>query len=423
MGMIKKRDNKKPSNLQHTHSQEPKIDRIRYESFGGIISCLEPPFLAWVDKNFMRGIGYRNSPLWNREISTCNYLSAPTEVHWAVTNRCNRACTGCYMDSQPIVENELSTKELKRSFKKLRDLGVFHVALGGGEAFERDDFMEIAAYCREIGLVPNLTTNGQIVGAREIEICKLMGQVNISCDAIGKNYGTNGRKGEFDIVTSNIRKLRAADVKVGINCVVSRNNFTLLPEVIAFAVKENLNEVEFLKYKPSGRGKHNYESNALTQEMIRTFYPMIMNNRRPESVELKVDCSFIPALLYHKPPKDELEKCAVTGCDGGNVLLSVKSNGIFAACSFMENNEKASVFEIKKLWHSSTHLKRFRDLTEKAQEPCTSCRYLSLCRCGCRAIALFYTGDFYAPDTECPFVYDYHTEKTVNEYKIDLSPN
>ena len=76
-------------------------------------------------------------------------------------------------------------------------MGVFHVALGGGEAFEREDFGELVSCCREIGLVPNLTTNGQSIGEREIAICKKMGQVNISIDGINDHFNINGRNGSF----------------------------------------------------------------------------------------------------------------------------------------------------------------------------------------------------------------------------------
>jgi radical SAM protein with 4Fe4S-binding SPASM domain len=385
---------------------KPKIDRVRYESFGGIVSCLDPPFLAWVDRDFMRKLGHTHSPLWDNNESV-PYLSAPTEVHFAVTNKCGHNCSGCYMDSRVSPRGELSTKELKGSLKKLRDFGVFHVALGGGEAFERDDFHEIVVYCREIGLVPNLTTNGASIGGKEIMTCRLMGQVNISLDGIGKNYGVNGRNGDFDLVHKNIRKLKREGIQVGINCVVSRNNFYGLGDVVKFAIEENLNEVEFLKFKPSGRGRMGYEQVALTQEMLRSFYPALLGHKKPEAFKLKIDCSFIPAMLFHKPPKKECEKWAVIGCDGGNLLLSVRSTGTFAGCSFIENNDCEPISEIGERWHSSVHLRLLRELTIRARQPCCTCDYLSICRCGCRASALYHTGDFFAPDPECPFVYDY----------------
>lgn len=391
--------------------QQPEIDRVRYESFGGIVSCLQPPFLAWVDRDYMRGIGYKDSPLWNNETRDRGYLSAPTEVHISVTNRCSQQCDGCYMDSKQSCENELTTVEWKQHLKALRDMGVFHVALGGGEAFEREDFGELVSYCREIGLVPNLTTNGQAIGEREVEICKKMGQVNISIDGINSHFTINGRNGSFEKADGAIKALKKAEVQVGINCVVSMKNFPFLQEVVQYAAKKGLSEVEFLKYKPSGRGRQRYEEYSLSQEMIRQFYPILIKYSKEYKIELKIDCSFIPALVYYKPPKDELEKLAVTGCDGGNLLMSIRSNGCFTGCSFVDNDEHIS--GIKNKWETSGHLNDFRKLVNKAKEPCKSCEYLSICRCGCRAVVLYNNTDFFAPDPECPIVYDYNMKEDM----------
>ena len=391
-----------------TEAKLPAIHRARYESFGGIISCLDPPFLAWVDQDLMRRLGHSGSDLWNSGASDFQpYLTAPVEVHWAVTNRCSRGCAGCYMDARPDSSGELSTDELKASLTLLRDLGVFHVALGGGEAFERPDFPEIVSFCRSLGLIPNLTTNGLSLGDREIEVCGLLGQVNVSCDGVGQHYGINGRNGSFARMNDAVRRMKKAGVQVGLNCVVSRRNFPRLGELVSYAADAGLNEVEFLKLKPSGRGRHGYEESAMTQPMIRGFYPLILAIPRPGSLELKIDCSFIPALVYHRPPKEDLERLAVNGCEGGNILLSVSSSGVFSGCSCVANGKGESVFDLRDLWHSSDHLNLFRDLTVRASEPCRSCAYLSVCRCGCRATALYHTGDFFAPDPECPVVFDH----------------
>jgi radical SAM protein with 4Fe4S-binding SPASM domain len=375
------------------------IDRARYETFGGIVSSTNPPFLAWVDRDFMRDMGYGGSPLWE---DGPEYLSAPTEVHLSVTSRCSQGCSGCYMGSGSGPPAELGTAELKETLWRLRDMGVFHVALGGGEAFEREDFGEIVRYCCEVGLVPNLTTNGQRIGTPEVEICRLMGQVNVSIDGVGESYAINGRKGSFDRADRALGLLLENGVQAGINCVVSRKNFAGLEEVVRYAAKRGCSEIEFLKYKPSGRGAGAYEEFALTQEMIRSFYPNLVDMGARHKIELKMDCSFIPAMVWHRPDREQLEMLAVTGCDGGNLLLGVKSSGTFTACSFVDNDEPVS--EIEARWHVSEHLNLFRDLVKNATEPCRSCEYLEICRTGCRAVALHVCGDITAPDPECPVV-------------------
>ena len=38
--------------------------RYRYESFGGIVSAPEPPFLAFVDRQYMRELGLPPAACW-----------------------------------------------------------------------------------------------------------------------------------------------------------------------------------------------------------------------------------------------------------------------------------------------------------------------------------------------------------------------
>lgn len=380
------------------------IDRYRFEAFGGILSATDPPFLAWVDRDFMRNLGLDGGDLWTRPDP--GHISAPTEVHFAITRQCAMGCEGCYMGAGDASPGELTTEAIKRHLRTLRDLGVFHVALGGGEAFERPDFREIVLFCRDIGLVPNLTTHGHHGDAEAIETCRLLGQVNVSLDGVGEDYSLNGRRGNFEQVHATLKAMRKAGLAPGINCVVSRKNIHALDRVIAYADDMGLSEIEFLKYKPAGRGEPRYAQYALTQAMLRSFYPWLVEAARKTKVILKMDCSFIPAMVMHHPPLEDMEKLGVTGCDGGNMLMGIKSDGAFSACSFVDNPYDETVADIAGAWHTSEHLNAFRHWTREAPEPCASCDYLTICRGGCRAVALALTGDFNRPDPECPKVWD-----------------
>lgn len=62
-------------------------------------------------------------------------------------------------------------------------LGVFHVALGVGEAFARNDFISIVRNAGKAGIVPNLTTNGYFIDDKTADECKLFWQVNVSINS------------------------------------------------------------------------------------------------------------------------------------------------------------------------------------------------------------------------------------------------
>jgi len=351
--------------------------------------------LVHVDQDFMRDLGYQNSPLWEKP--EVGFLSAPLEVHLSVTNSCSLRCRHCYMDSGEKDAGELTTEDFRKAVDLLAGMGVFHMALGGGEALERPDFFELASYVRARGIVPNLTTNGLLMTRDIAAKCRIFGQVNVSAH-VAESQGPHA----FMDGVSAVDLLLEAGVSVGLNYVVTRQNFDQLAGLFTYVGERGLTDVEFLRLKPSGRGKLDYFERRLTPAQNLEFYPMIRRLSQECGVAAKIDCSFVPMFCRHRPDKTMMDQFSVYGCEAGNVLLGVRSDGRFAGCSFLSGEE--SIFELPRLWNGSEYLLRLRKWADQAPEPCRSCGYLDICKGGCRAVAGFVTGDSFAPDPECPFI-------------------
>ncbi len=376
------------------------IMKHRFESFGGILGLENPPMLVHVDREFMRSLGYESSPIWDKPET--QYLTAPLEVHFSVTNACSLHCGHCYMDSGKKDAGELSAEEFRKAVDMLAGMGVFHMALGGGEALERPDLFELASYVRARGIVPNLTTNGVLMTRENAAKCCIFGQVNVSIDSTA-GFEESGRSPvALTAAIQCVDMLMEEGVNVGLNCVVTRQSFNQLNELFTFARERRLADVELLRLKPSGRGIHDYFERRLTPTQNREFYPMIRRLSQESGIPAKIDCSFVPMFCWHRPDKTIMEQFSVYGCEAGNVLVGVRSDGRFAGCSFLKSEE--SIFELPRLWSSSEHLSLLRTWTNRATEPCRSCDYFGICKGGCRAVAGFVAGNFYASDPECPFV-------------------
>jgi radical SAM protein with 4Fe4S-binding SPASM domain len=124
-------------------------------------------------------------------------------------------------------------------------------------------------------------------------------------------------------------------------------------------------------------------------------------------VTAKIDCSFVPMLCYHRPPPEMLTALSTYGCDAGNVLLGVRSDGIVSGCSFLKS-PGISIFELE---NPSIRRKFFNQIStwpKRAREPCRSCEYLDICKGGCHGVSEHVTGDFDNPDPDCPFVVQFH---------------
>lgn len=377
--------------------------RVRYESFGGIISLENPPALIYVDKEFMTSLGYGRSKLWKKKR---DYLSAPTEVHFSVTNECPLECKHCYVGAGEKLSNELTLKEMKSSIDLLAEMGVFHIAFGGGEPFARDDFQKIVEYTKRKGIIPNVTTNGYYITERVAKWCRIFGVIHVSMDGVGKKYRDIRGIDGFKIADKAVELLHRNGCRVGINCVIVRSNFDHLPTLIKYAKSKGVKEVLFLRYKPSGRGGKHYKEVKLTRQQNENVFPYLVDLAQKYEILVSIDCSFIPMVCHHEPRKEELDFFGVQGCEGGNTLAGVTPDGKFNACSFC-HDYGGHIFELKEKWDSSPHFKKFREWGSNAPEPCKSCRYLDICRGGCHVVSEILLRDFSAPDPECPKVADF----------------
>ncbi len=380
---------------------DPKSARWRHERFGAIVALDQPPILAHVDQELAGELGIPPSPLWKEPAREA--LTAPVEAHLTVTKRCNLACTHCYQESAPSEgATDLAFEEWLGRLDALAKARVFHVAIGGGEALTRPDLLAIAEAARARGITPNLTTNGALVTeAFAARAAVLFGQINVSIDVMpplrlfGEDKATTGMRAA--------QLLIAAGARVGANIVVARQNFDALDAVVAWAKKAGLVEVELLRLKPTGRARDRYFEERMTEEQRKRLFPLALDLAAKHQLPVKLDCSAAPFVACHDPDPERLERFEVAGCIGGLSLMGVDERGRTSACSFYPGRGD-DLLDLERGWESSRAYAPFRDYPSVAAEPCRSCPYLTLCRGGCRAVALFLTGREDAPDPECPRV-------------------
>ena len=407
---VKANKRKRVSHESPNLDRDDRIMRYRYENFGGVIASESPPFLAFVDREFMRGLGLEDSPLWENPDARIGLLTAPTEVHFAATNACLSNCTHCYMNSGVRESDELDTKDIISGLDVLASLGVFHVALGGGEALYRDDLFQIASHARTVGLIPNLTISGSGLSKDIAKRMRIFGQVNVSIDGVGPVYYTFREKPGFEAAKQALEWLVESNVPAGINCVVGRDNFEGIEEVFHLAADTGANEIEFLRLKPVGRAARDFDLKKTLPTQNNRLIQFLHECEERYDVPAKIDCSFLPLLVDADPPRELLERLAAYGCEAGNVLLGVRSDGLVSGCSFLEPGA-LSIHDLKNGWHKDSSLTTCRNFVKTAPEPCRSCDFLDICKGGCRAVALFVTGDWRGLDPDCPRVIRWKIEK------------
>ncbi len=377
--------------------------KLRYEDFGAIIALDDPPALVHVDHDMVAALGYAPSPLRDRPLG---HLSAPTEVHLLTTERCPAGCPSCYVDAT-MRSPEPDTAALRDVLERLASFGVFHVAMGGGESLLRDDLFELAAYARELGMTPNLTTSGIGLTDELAARCTVFGQVNTSFDGVGEIYRASRGYDGAEIALRALRRLRDAGVPCGVNTVVSRSTFEHLVQTVAAAAEAGAEEVELLRFKPTGRGALTWLAERLTEAQGRALMPTVLElQRRHPDVTMKIDCSFVPMLCAAEPDPEALAALGVIGCEAGNVMAAVRADLQATACSFVDE-PIGDVAALVDGWRTDPELIRWRGYADAPPEPCASCRYRTLCRGGCKAVTRRVDGTWFGPDPDCPRVAAY----------------
>jgi radical SAM protein with 4Fe4S-binding SPASM domain len=424
---------------------------FRYERFGGIAQLGGrggwPQALVFVDHDRAQHLGHREPPpgLWPSAVDPAlasssasgdrpalsdaeldallqQPLQAPLEAHLQLTNRCDAGCQGCYtgatVDGAP---NEWGLAEWCRALDELAAAGVFHVALGGGESALLPWLEDLLRHARGIGIVPNLTTSGLYSDEVLARLCRLaeqglFGQINVSLDGIAEDYAKVRGFDGFARADRALSALRRVSPDVGINCVLTRDTFASLPRLFAHVRARRGSEIELLRFKPAGRGARRdvYAQSRCSDEQHRALLPTVLSLSRAYGIRVRLDCSFTPMVVHHRPPQKLVQFLCIYGCAAGDLLVAARSGGQLAACSFFASTS-ARADALRAHRDDPASFPEFQRYRRDPPEPCRSCEYRALCRGGCRAVALHVCRDAHQPDPECPRVLDWRATQTQSD--------
>ncbi len=328
--------------------------------------------------------------------------TGPGEVHLAVSSACSLPCEGCYLDTRPGPRpDEAALEEGKAALRELVELGVFEVALGGGEAGLGSEVAELAEAARGLGLVPNVTTSG--IGLRPDlakRLAAAVGQVNVSVDGLTTYSAVRGW-GSATAPLKAIDELRAAGARVGVNTVITRQNIGELDDLAEELSHRGVAEWQWLRWKPAGRGALRYPELALREEEFLQLWPKTLELEARFGLTIRWDCAMVPFLAAHGLDPEPARLLGLRGCTGGEDLLARTADGRYVPCSFAKGGAAGPAAEA---WKLDSQLLAWRDRAASPPEPCRSCDWQPLCRGGCRIVAEHLTGDALAPDPECPKV-------------------
>lgn len=287
-----------------------------------------------------------------------------------ITYRCSERCKHCYVDSscnndvKAEISRELTLDEYKRIVDELWELGTLRLLITGGEVCLRPDFIDIARYAVNKGMIVDVYTNGISMTDEQFDaLCEMkVNSVSFSLyggdpDAHDEITGVNG---SFYKTLNRAMMFKCAGVDTFIKSVV---------------LKQTLPHMEKLHKIGKRLGID------IQQTVILTDTSEGRNPCRLECYEQYKQAVSLEQSMLDRPLSSKSRNFDGVICYGGHISLSVDPYGNIRPCNAFKGIA-GSVREqsIRDIWENSEFLKkvrafRFFDIDKN----CRECEYNKTC--------------------------------------------
>ena len=339
---------------------------------------------------------------------------------WNFTNRCNLSCMHCYSRSDLQSKDALSYEDIISTLPKLKENGIKFIIFSGGEPLTRDDIFDIAAICKELGIITYLSTNGLYVGQKNAkEILERFDYIGISIDGSEKRHDNfRGLEGSFEMSMKAVKLLNSFQLsKVGIRFTLTKETYEDLEYIFELAEHENIPKLYISHLVYSGRGLDNLKMD-LNKEQRRRAVEFIIKKAfeyRDKNIDIEIvtgnmeqDAVVFLEKFSEKYPHLESEMIKRLKSWGGNSagrkLLNIDPLGNVKPDPFFPK----SIGNILKddfgdIWKKkeSDLLKRLRKRPRSIEGKCSLCKYIDICNGGSRSRAYAIYDDLWAEDPSC----------------------
>lgn len=278
-------------------------------------------------------------------------------------------CKYCYKCSTNRAPTCMTFETFEKIIKTF-PINLSQIAFGITGLQANPDLPKMFEFCRQIGIVPNLTTAGADMNeAMKDMICKYAGACAVSCYAGAKELCYKTIKELHDYA----REKHGRDLHVNMHIVVSVDSMQHLKDVlrdIAEKKVDGLKAVVFLRIKPCGRAKH--MDCTVTHGMYRELIEYCLDHEISFGFD---SCSATPAMdVLRELGKPELCNCCES-CESSRLSSYINVKGEYWSCSFAERTDfikpvNVLDYESATEWWNSDEVLRIRNLKNPA---CKSC--------------------------------------------------
>ena len=346
--------------------------------------------------------------------------SAPYEVVWEITQKCNLNCKHCSVYAEKIEGNEFTTEEALKVLDKLDEFGVPAINFSGGEALIRDDIFKLIKYANKKGIFVGVDSNGILITKENASRMKEAGVRYCRISLDGANFATHdsfrGVKGAFDKTIDGIKNAVSEGIYVSVCATVVKQNYDEILDLIKLCQELKVNRFIVGSFIPVGKGKdisQDYDLNPdEREELLDLIYKKMIESKieissaYPEIIRFATQydgCKHIVPTYWFNFKPGRYAKALTEyegGCTAGRFSILIKSNGDIHPCSFIPLKAGNILKDdLRFLWKDSELFNNLRN-RNILKLGCGICEYRYSCG-GCRAQAFSRLNDYLQPDPTC----------------------
>jgi radical SAM protein with 4Fe4S-binding SPASM domain len=336
--------------------------------------------------------GARNLPLAS-EARDVDRKHRPIYAVWEITLACDLACRHCGSRAGRDRPDELTTAEALDLVDQMADLGVKEVTLIGGEAYLRDDWLEIVRRIRQRGMLVSTTSGGRGLTAERVAAAAAAGLMGASISLDGDQAvhdRLRGVAGSYTSALAAMRAVRERGLKVSANTQINRLSMPVLGHVLETIAAAGVRDWQIQLTVPMGRAADEPDVLLQPYELLELFPLLAELKKRAD--ELRVRIWPGNNIGYFGPYETLLRGYHFAGhggsCGAGRATMGIEANGAIKGCPSLPSEAwtggNIRDAKLKDIWEKSEALRYTRDRTTRDLWGfCASCYYAPECMSGC----------------------------------------
>jgi radical SAM protein with 4Fe4S-binding SPASM domain len=275
----------------------------------------------------------------------------------------------------------------------MAELGVREITLIGGEAYLREDWLEIVRAIRAAGMTPTMTSGGRGID-RALALAAAnagLAGVSISLDGLAATHDRlRGVVGSHERALAALDHLRAAGIPVTVNSQINRLSMPELPALLELLAAHGAHSWQIQLTVPMGRAADEPEVLLQPYDLLELFPQLRSLAERSRELSVRL----LPGnnIGYFGPHESTLRGYMLQGhassCMAGQLTLGIEADGTIKGCPSLPtatwgggNIQDATLLDI---WERAAPLRYTRDRTvDDLWGYCRTCYYADACRAGC----------------------------------------